>query len=355
MSYQKPSHKRQVIAALSAIANCNFGLKFSSNEEGNQAAVTAINDAINKEGAVQKFINQNASPWEVVWGPVTSNSKPLGKWHTDNTMYVAKTNSFEGSAHPLYVVATSGTNAISEKGWLGEDLNVILRKKWDGDKAKGKISKGAYKGLGILLGMEHQGQSILDFFKQLDLSKKGTAYEIAVCGHSLGGAISPLVALSLKEWVNETPHKNITVGSYPSAGPSIGDERFTNYFIQTIGAENYHSIINAYDMVPHSWEPDMLKAIPNLYNNAAFGFIPALNIIKKAIPAAAALHLFDPYQRIGKDKEAIFQGQPNPENREAKKFGKEVVYQHTVSYAKYGFQWPTDVAAQIELIERHGK
>ena len=201
MAYQTPSYKRKVIAAFSSISNCNFGQKFSSEKEANGSATRDVNTTITGTGAVNEFINQNKENWEVVWGPVTDNSQAQCKWHTDNTMYVVKTDSFKeegGTTYPLYVVAIAGTNAISTKGWLKEDLNVWHRAHW-GKNGHGKISGGTDFGLNELKRMEANGITLLQFFQDLSLTKENKPYEIAVCGHSLGGALSPVMALWLRE------------------------------------------------------------------------------------------------------------------------------------------------------------
>lgn len=359
MAYQKPSYKRQVIAAFSSMANCNFGRKFDKETDPDMAAKKAVSDAITIDGPVKKFIHDKSSPWELVWGPVTSNSKASCKWHSDNTMYVVKTESFEGSQQPLFVVAIAGTNAISPKGWLKEDLNVWKRYKWPTKKSKsGRISSGTHLGVNILLKMTYNGQTLLDFFKNMDLTKQGKPYEIGVCGHSLGGALSPVVALVLKEWAIKAKYKGITVGAYPSAGASPGNRRFANYYIKAMGLENFHSIVNAHDMVPHAWEPEMLRMIPTLFDNKKFGFIKinprVVHVINDVVGLLSVRHPFQRYTRIAKEKEQLttFKGRPNPDNKQCKDFGVEAIYQHTVAYALDGFQWPDDVREQLTGIQR---
>ncbi|MEO1258668.1 MAG: lipase [Bacteroidota bacterium] len=359
MAYQKPTYKRQVIATLSAIANCNFGQKFAKPTDPDIAAKKAVSDALTKDGAIKSYINKNNSQWELVWGPVTSNSLAQCKWHSDNTMFVAKTDTFPGLDHPLYVVAIAGTNAISMKGWLQEDANVWKQYKWPTKKSRsGKISSGTQLGVSILQDMKHDGQSLLDFFKGLDLTTQGKPYEIATTGHSLGGALSPVLALVIKEWAIAEKHKNIVVSANPSAGATPGNKRFANYYIDTLGAENYHSIINANDMVPHAWEPDMLKMIPDLFDNKKFGFIKInpklIHLMNDYIHVLSVRHPFQKYTRIAKEQEQLttFQGRPNPENTKCKDFGVEAIYQHTIAYFLDGFLFPDGVKEQIIAIER---
>ena len=359
MAYQKPSFKRQVIAVLSAVANCNFGQKFAKPTDPDIAAKRSVSNAISQDGAIKSYINNGSSPWELVWGPVTSNSQAQCTWHSDNTMYVAKTDSFQGSDHPLYVVAIAGTNAISMKGWLQEDANVWRQYKWPTNKRKsGKISSGTHLGVSILQDMQYNGQTLLDFFKSLDLTQQGKPYEIATTGHSLGGALAPVLALALKEWTIAEKHNAIVVSANPSAGATPGNRRFAEYYINTLGAENYHSIINANDMVPHAWEPDMLKMIPNLYNNETFGFIKInkriVHLMNDYISILSVRHPFQKYTRIAKEQEKLttFQGRPDPKNTTCKDFPTEVIYQHTIAYFLDGFLFPDDVREQIISIER---
>ena len=356
MTYQKPSYKRQVIAAFSSMANCNFGQKFDKESDPDIAARTAVMDAINIKGPVKEFIHEKSDPWYLVWGPKTSNSKSSCKWHCDNTMYIVKTESFDGGV-PLYVVAIAGTNAISPKGWLVEDLNVWSQYKWPTKSRAGKISSGTHIGVDILMNdLMDKSQTIGQFFQNLDLTKQGKPYEIAVCGHSLGGALSPVVALMLKEWTIKIKRKNITVGAYPSAGATPGNGHFAKYYEKTMGADNFHSIINAHDMVPHAWEPKMLKMIPGLYKD--YGITVSKKIAHIMNDVANTLNVrypFQHYTRLFKDKEksTTFLSKPNPKNKECKDFGQEAIYQHTVAYAEYGFQWPDDVREQLTAIQRH--
>jgi dienelactone hydrolase len=78
--------------------------------------------------------------------------------------------------------------------------------------------------LDILLKMNDNGKKVLEFLSTIGFNEN---VEIATCGHSLGGALSPLVALKLVEMKERNGFSNGTVSCYPSAGPtrSLGYEK----------------------------------------------------------------------------------------------------------------------------------
>ena len=104
----------------------------------------------------------------------------------------------------------------------------------------------------------------------------------------------------------------------------------------------------------------MLLKIPSLYDKSAFGNIPAnpkfqriVKLIKNFLNVKFPIQK---YKRIASDKEALttFEGRPNPDNT-CHDFAMEAIYQHTIAYAKDGFQWPVDVQTQLLALQRQGK
>lgn len=334
------------IALLAMMADINYGLVATSEEEL-QENTLKINRILQINADARAFLGND---WEVVWGPAISTSKrksaasPVDSFVTDNTMYVARgTDLITGK--PLYVVAIAGTNAVSRNGALFEDLNVAEEKDWP-TPSSGKVSAGSLRGFNILSAMRDATtkKNLIEFLSTL--SQAGPV-QVSFTGHSLGGALAPLMALKAIEWQQLKSYTSLTVSVYPIAGPTPGDETFAQYAAQKFG-ENYHSVINANDMVPHAWQKDMFEKIPSLYKNAppfnpggSAGFSLPL---KDQLAYDALKGVIDrkTYHRISPEREVVFRGAPNVYSDGSGSFFKEAKYQHTIAYYRdiFGFSQP---------------
>ena len=344
-----PTEQHKVIAVLAMIANVNYGL-IATSEAALNANTQKINDALAHTDSLRQYVGTD---WQVVWGPVTSNSlkkKPSGavsaadSFVTDNTMYMAK-GTIAATGKPMYVVGIAGTNIVSEKGWKLEDFNVLQEANW-GMPNSGKISAGSNVGFTILNTMRDakSGQTLLEFLgSQPDIS---TA-EVAFTGHSLGGALSPLMAVKCIEWKEQKGYATI-ISVYPIAGPTPGDRQFATYAAQKLG-DNYHSVINNYDIVPQSWQKDMFARIPTIYASSppfqqGLVMLPsyksAYDLLKVSINVKT-------YQRIAPDKEYVFSGKANVYTNNEGTFLKEAGYQHVGAYYSDGFQFPLSITNAI--------
>ncbi|WP_020595724.1 lipase family protein [Spirosoma panaciterrae] len=349
-----PSNAHKAIAVLSMIANVNYNL-VTTSEAALQQNTLKIDDALKNNAAIRAYVGTD---WRVVWGPVISNSprksntSVADSFVTDNTMYVARGTSI-ATGKPMYVVGVAGTNIVSNKGWRSEDFNVFKLADW-GMPNSGKISDGSQLGLTILSTMKDPGtgKTLLQFLgAQSDI----TSTEIAFTGHSLGGALSPLVALKCIEWKEQMGYTNLKVSVYPIAGPTPGDAQFATYAAQKFG-ENYFSVINNYDMVPCSWQKDMFATIPTLYSSSppfnpggksGFELPPSDKLAFNALKPIIDLKT---YKRIAPDREYVFNGTPNTYPDNSGTFFKEAGYQHTKAYFKDGFQFPQPVIDAITLL-----
>lgn len=204
--------------------------------------------------------------WDLVWGPVVyqnQHTKTKDASYADNTMYVAQEAGTEN-----YVVAIAGTNPASMYGWLIEDFNVYAAVPWpfaaDAKEKNQMISKGTEVGLQNLNNKMHDanGVSIQQFIQSL--ANKGTAIQLHVTGHSLGGALSPALALSIHDQLSASTRSNVTISVLSSAGPTIGNKELADYYNQRLG-NNTQRFWNKRDMVPHAWEKKQLREIPWLY------------------------------------------------------------------------------------------
>lgn len=346
-----PSEAHKAIAVLCMLANINYDL-VAPSEAVLQANTQKIDNAFRSNTTLRSYLGTD---WRVVWGPVTSNSvkksntSPVDSFVTDNTMYVARgTNLATGKS--MYVVGVAGTNIVSQKGWKYEDFNVFKLTDW-GMPNSGKISDGSQLGFTILSSMKDPatGKTLQQFLaSQSDIA---TAI-VAFTGHSLGGALSPLMALKTIEWKEQQGLTNLTILAYPMAGPTPGDSQFAAYATQKFGSTIF-SVINNYDIVPCSWQKDMFARIPTIYASAPpfnpggqGGFqLPAAD--KLAYDALKPVIDLKSYQRIAASREYVFNGQPNVYTDNTGNFFKEAGYQHTKAYLKDAFQLPQPVIDAI--------
>jgi hypothetical protein len=109
------------------------------------------------------------------------------------------------------------------------------------------------------------GQKLTTFLS--GIPKTGTT--VYTTGHSLGGALSPMLALSLVEYSRLwNPDKVAVVFPYAFAGATPGDSRFSAYF-RTRFPKGMERIWNALDVVPHAWDLPHLEEVATLYGSPA--------------------------------------------------------------------------------------
>jgi hypothetical protein len=346
-----PSETHKRIALLCMLSDVNYDLIAASEQELRNNTLR-INDALQNRAVVRDYIGPD---WQVVWGPAISSSvKKSGtsepnSFVTDNTMYVARGTDL-ATGKSMYVVSIAGTNAVSRKGAFSEDFNVFTEKEWQAPNS-GKISAGSALGLDILNSMADpvNGKTLIQFLSTL---KDAGPVQVAFTGHSLGGALSPLMALKFIEYKQQMGYTNIDVSVYPIAGPTPGDKAFALYAAEQFGA-GYHSVINTNDIVVYSWQKDMFAKIPSLYKHAPpfnpggkKGFtLPlkeqlAFDAIKLVIDSKT-------YQRIAPEREFVFQGKPNTYPNGSGSFFEEAKYQHVMAYFKDAFEFPEQVINAI--------
>jgi hypothetical protein len=240
--------------------------------------------------------------WELVWGPVVWKKDAQNPITTaDNVWYVAKKNlTIDNIPRDTYVVAISATaeRSLTDDNEDIDVQSVVNFTKWYGTWAQGAadpssqvdpqpddanntyISFGTATGVYELLTQAPSAPSpsSLTLPKYLQQTL-GPDDLVVFAGHSLGGALSPTIALGLL-CANMLP--NIPPGqvcTYPSAGATPGNGNFVALFKDKLpatsnqGFENWNSnIVNTYDTVPCAWalsDPNKqdLDAIPTLYGN----------------------------------------------------------------------------------------
>jgi hypothetical protein len=199
--------------------------------------------------------------WELVWGPAVYELPTSNR--PDNTMFVV-------SGNGQLVVAVAGTNPYSFLDWIVEDFLVTPQVPWltgSPFSLERKVSLGTFIGLSVLQtltpGPGQPGAGVL--LKDFLASQVGAPITINVAGHSLGGALSPTLAL----WLSDVragwdPAGNATLSVLPSAGPTAGNAAFAHYSDSQIGAQ-VTRLYNPLDIVPKAWTTSDLQTIPNLY------------------------------------------------------------------------------------------
>ncbi|KAG9000822.1 hypothetical protein FRB94_005148 [Tulasnella sp. JGI-2019a] len=245
---------------------------------------------------LQPTINQfntdgKLSPWNVVWGPMVWKNDDVATTGPDNTMFVANCSDIvfpDGTTHNVYVVAIAGTATTSAYDWTGEDLavtSVVDFEDWYAswpttpgtvqvatpahvvaNPGKPYITEGVADGIYPLitqaspLGSHQTGTTIRAFLAGIPKD----AYVIFT-GHSLGGALSPTLALGL---VGSGMLSKVVEGgkvyTYPTAGFSPGNKGFnksySDSFPFSVSSAGYQAFngnyFNTLDVVPQVWCQD---------------------------------------------------------------------------------------------------
>lgn len=247
-----------------------FTLSWLSNDaagsigtaQGLEAAVVTRIDRALTDPRVTAYIGN----WQIAWGPVIfENSGTAGPSDVaDNTAAV-----FKGTdgGNPVYVVAIAGTNFISAYGWLDEDAVGPTPVPFSG---AAWIAAGTHRGLEVLEGLVDPQHGPLQPFLESLASSDAT---LVFTGHSLGGALSPTLALDLVVNRNFDRSRWANVYVYPSAGPTPGNQAFSDLFAATFPAVSTpggapwqvwnQDVVNKMDVVPRAWND--LRSLPSLY------------------------------------------------------------------------------------------
>ena len=267
-------NQQQTVFALCSIANTPSG-RHGSVEQLQHYSKKIIQKVF-KDTQVTGLIGH----WKLVWG--TQVYQVPGSTVADNAMFVAQNTESEHE----FVIAISGTNPISAYGWVIEDAKLIPTVAWpyksDNSNITGEIANGTSIGLNVLLNkLSDKGLTLNDFLRQ-QAASYAEKLSITVTGHSLGGALSPAVALALKDTKNNwAPHCSVNIAVQPSAGPTPGNDAWSEYYTDSLG-DVTNRLWNKIDMVPHAWQSSMLAEIPTLYDPE----IPGDRLIKKLVKLA---------------------------------------------------------------------
>lgn len=270
-----------IVYGLNLLSNAMFNVD-TTYDLLQSFADSAIHQVL-RDTAVQARMGR----WSVAWGPVVfSNAKDnCGDDCVVDNLLVLYKRQCTMPGVPEYVLATSGTNGNSKFGWFDEDFDVYQMVQWPNKASYPTIeaftaqlnSSGSTSSTGIAVSVG-TATGVVRLLNMSD-GNQGTLYQtlkdsipansnatLAVAGHSLGGALSPALALALKQYQKQwNDLEGVTVTTHPTAGASPGNLAFRDYFYQTIGAQNFRGRMNLNDLVPHAWQPSFLAKIKELY------------------------------------------------------------------------------------------
>ena len=266
----------QVMLALSYMAY--YGFTLDDEDRRNTAKI--------KQCFENALLNWTplSGQWQLVWGPAVF-ALP-GTKYDDALMYVVQ-NTLDPTQ---YVIAIRGTNPISIPNWIIWDFQAKELKTWPyGDPQTlnaPMLSESTAFGLIILQGLRPEEGipgyklSVLDFFRQ-EL-KKDNNLSICTTGHSLGGALAPVLALWLKDIQDEQLSEQLAISCVTFAGPTPGNSAFAEYFNQRMGSD-FTRIANSLDIVPHAWQTTTLRKTFTLYFPPLLPSPPLAILLKQLI------------------------------------------------------------------------
>jgi hypothetical protein len=113
--------------------------------------------------------------------------------------------------------------------------------------------------------------TLLEFLKGF-VASTAAPVNIYLVGHSKGGALAAALALWLADTQGEDvanqdqwdPGTNAKVHLYSFAAPTAGTAAFADRFTRKITSA--YRLANPYDLVPHAWNPNDFRKIPDLYS-----------------------------------------------------------------------------------------
>jgi hypothetical protein len=318
----------QQIHSLSLLSNAAFGVTSFNTITDLQGFVAKVITASLNDTTIQGFIGND---WQVIWGPVIWSHNPIAiPAIADNTMVL-----FYSPSQNQFVVAIAGTNIDSVYGWLTEDFGVHTNVTWQSilgneltlpsQYADAAISQGAADGLSALLSMVDANSNTMLTVLQSQLASTTvnipSGANVAVAGHSLGGALSPVLALYMQNLQDWNSNGKVTeIGVWATAGPTPGETNFASYYEYVIGSIpqgnnaslTYTSEYNTLDIVPHAWQSSTLEQIPFIYENNITQPTSASpsETITGSIAVGAALNALNAKGLFGIPKNTYTQVQP---------------------------------------------
>jgi hypothetical protein len=288
------------------------------------------------EGGLDALSLIGGTDYEIVWGPAVFafNFGGLFPKFSDNTLCVVQSKSDPSQ----YVVATAGTDNFSIADWVLEDFWTGTTVSWPYGNVPTDPQISVSSLLGLIIcqtlvpcpGLPGAGQTLKPFLKAA-VSAAGSPLTITTTGHSLGGSLSPLMALWLRDTQGTAnvhpdeiwdPNSSATLIAYSFAGATSGDVNWANHFDSKFDAQHAFRVWNRYDVVPHAWNVADIRETPTLYSST-----PNPDIQKIADNAIASVGNLN-YQHWQKDNPPL----PGSELIMTDLYWVQAFYQHTIGY-----------------------
>jgi Lipase (class 3) len=154
---------------------------------------------------------------------------------------------------------------------------------------------GLLKGVEDLQPPSASADTLLQFLRNFVANAAGPV-NIYVVGHSKGGALAPVLAL----WLADTQGRAVVdpaqwdleskaiLHLYSFAAPTAGNAGFADRFKQRIS--DAYRLANPYDIVPHAWDPNEVREIPDLYGDQLQALKLPANALALALQVVAYQH-----------------------------------------------------------------
>ncbi len=256
-----------VVFSLSMISNLPAALCWPNIGDTVGAAdsiinhITPIMSSTLQNATDPKNTSLQLSNWQIAWGPAVIAGQGDASLSINGNNAIVPVSSMtifrETTDTNNYVVGIEATNPYCPFDWETLDLNVSNMVPWPGG-AHGNLSMGTSIGLNnYILPLTDINQHTTAVQYIGNILKRNPGANIIVTGHSLGGALSPVFALYLKE---NNPNAHIICMS--TAGASPGDINFCSYYNSVMQPTTIR-VWNYLDVVPHAWVPDTMRLISN--------------------------------------------------------------------------------------------
>jgi hypothetical protein len=248
---------------------------------------------------LQSSIEKNLPPviieigpaWSLTWGPVVWQAP--GSQCPDNTWYVANNKSMtfeDGKTYNTYVVAIAGTvgnefkddfrkedcavgNVVDFPAWVSEGITnppkVVSQVVASGTYVAKGTTDAAFQLINTPAPTQAgNGQTLYQYLTALP--QVGST-RVIFTGHSLGGALSPTIALA---FLQAGQLSGLDVLAYPTAGPTPGNAMFAALFQKSFqktpatgtGHKVWNcNIVNSLDVVPCAW--NNLSKLSSIYGS----------------------------------------------------------------------------------------
>lgn len=273
--------------------------------------------------------------WRVVWGPVVWQAELSDV--ADNAMLAL-------SNGETTVVAIAGTNPKSAYDIAIEDLAVTPtgQQDWPG-VAGATLSHGSWVGIERLTATTSKGQTL----KQYLDAQASTTQNLVFAGHSLGGGLTPAMALFLYPQ-GATNSGWASVDTFPTAGPTVGNAAFAAAFAANFPKKQgaggaWHAVFNTniyntLDAVPQAWASNgtipCLSNIDDLYSNVGAVLKVTLGVAVSGLTSLST-SLFETkaaaYRQLAGTP---FKGvQQHPKLDDFAQLKAEALYQHISAYS----------------------